>query len=113
MDEDLHLLAVRARAVGRAVRPARARAVLTRFFVSAVRFRGDAVDLAVREARPSPPRERALALLRLISLLKRSFCRYTRASWFASNHSKNSSQVIGRSLPSPENPGKSMRRIPG
>ena len=55
------------------------------------------------------------AAVRSTSLLKR-FPRAAESSMarlFRSNQSKNSSHPISSSDPSPENPGKSMRRMPG
>jgi hypothetical protein len=55
------------------------------------------------------------AVLRLTSLLKRlsESASYRKARLFSSNLRKKSSQEISSKVPSPLNPGKSMRRTPG
>lgn len=59
------------------------------------------------------PRSFAAKVSRPTSLLKRSSSRYKSASSLASNARKNRGQEMGSSDPSPENPGKLMRIIPG
>jgi hypothetical protein len=85
------------------------------------------LDDELRELREAVERERASAerlrpldsfsctVSRLTSLLKRLLgsASYTNARLFSSNFRKKSSHEICSRVPSPLNPGKSMRRMPG